>query len=101
MVIKVHDVFVVQCFVKLDFSVNLAEGKSSKKKTKKQKTKVRNCNSMQTGGNCAHRHRELRAYLLPLVRFGDARVWDDFGCINFAGGEVGHLVAFCKASLCE
>lgn len=41
MVIKVHNVFVVQCFVKLDFSVNLAEGKSSKKK---QKTKVRNCN---------------------------------------------------------
>lgn len=41
----------------------------------------------------------LRAYLLPLVRFGDARVWDDFGCINFAGGEVGHLVAFSKPSL--
>lgn len=34
MVIKVHDVLVVQCFVKLDFSVNLAEGKSSKKQKK-------------------------------------------------------------------
>lgn len=42
---------------------------------------------------------ELRAYLLPLVRFGDARMGDDFGCVNFAGGEVGHLVAFRKSSL--
>lgn len=26
-------------------------------------------------------------------------MWDDFGCINFAGGEVGHLIAFSKPSL--
>ncbi len=26
-------------------------------------------------------------------------MWDDFGCINFAGGEVGHLIAFGKPSL--
>lgn len=26
-------------------------------------------------------------------------MWDNFGCINFAGGEVGHLIAFGKASL--
>lgn len=24
---------------------------------------------------------------------------DDFGCVNFAGGEVGHLVAFGKPPL--
>lgn len=41
----------------------------------------------------------VRAYLLPLVRFGDACMWDDLGCVNFVGGEVGHLVAFCKTSL--
>lgn len=42
---------------------------------------------------------EPRAYLLSLVRFGDARMRDDFGCINFAGGEVSHLVAFSKPTL--
>lgn len=40
MVIEVHNVFVVQCFVKLDFSVNLAEGKS-RKKNQTHKTKGR------------------------------------------------------------
>lgn len=44
-------------------------------------------------------HQRAPAYLFPLVRFGDARVRDDFGCVNFAGGEVGHLVAFSEASL--
>lgn len=24
---------------------------------------------------------------------------DDFGCVNFAGGEVGHLITFSKSSL--
>lgn len=42
---------------------------------------------------------ELHTYLLPLVRLGDARVGDDFGRINFAGGEVGHLIALRKPSL--
>lgn len=41
-----------------------------------------------------------RFYLLALVRLGDARVRDDFGRVNFAGGEVGHLVALCETSLC-
>lgn len=45
MVIKVHNVFVVQCFVKLDFSVNLAEGKSSKE-NKGQKLQL-NANGWQ------------------------------------------------------
>lgn len=40
-----------------------------------------------------------RAYLLALVRFGDARVRDDFGRVNFARGQVGHLVALGEASL--
>lgn len=40
-----------------------------------------------------------RAYLLPLMRFGDARVRDDLSGVNFARGEVRHLVAFGKASL--
>lgn len=26
-------------------------------------------------------------------------MWDNLGCVNFVGGEVGHLVAFCKTSL--
>lgn len=26
-------------------------------------------------------------------------MWDNLGCVNFIGGEVGHLVAFCKTSL--
>lgn len=45
------------------------------------------------------RPRLMRAYLLPLVRLGDPRMWDYLGCVNFVGGEVGHLVAFCKTSL--
>lgn len=26
-------------------------------------------------------------------------MWDNLGCVNFIGGEVGHLVAFCETSL--
>lgn len=54
--------------------------------------------NIQVEHHCAQGS-ELRAYLFPLVRFGDARMRDDFGCVNFAGGEVGHLITFSKSSL--
>lgn len=94
MVIKVDNVSVVQSSVQLNFPVNLGGKKTG-----------HNCDYGQScvisSGNhnrCAKTQR-LRANLLPLVRFGDARMWDDLGCVNFAGGEVGHLVAFSKAPL--
>lgn len=90
MVIKVHNVFVMQYSVQLDLSVNL-EGTD---------TKHHNCHSRFFFSMVDQRRpRLLRAYLLPLVRFGDACMWDNLGCVNFIGGEVGHLVAFCKTSL--
>lgn len=89
MMVKVHNVSVTERLVQLDFSVNLTQ---SIKVTINQTgplhvdVEVQSCST--TG-----------AYLLPLVRFGNARVWDDFSCVNFAGGQVCHLIAFGKSSL--
>lgn len=80
----------MQYSVQLDLSVNLAG----------TNIKCHNCYSGYFFSTVDQRWpRLLRAYLLPLVRFGDACMWDNLGCVNFIGGEVGHLVAFCKTSL--
>lgn len=55
---------------------------------------------MEVAARGGDEERAARLYLLALVRLGDARVRDDFGRVNFAGGEVGHLVALCETSLC-
>lgn len=95
MVIKVHDVLVVQRSVQLDFSVNLAEGEN------KISNELNNvfCLFLKQDSRLWLKV-AARVYLLALVRLGDARVRDDFGRVNFAGGQVGHLVALCETSLC-
>lgn len=90
-----HYVLMVQYSVQLDFSVNLAGGTHEMVTIEFEGNCVTSDVQCQ---QCAQAPR-LRAYLLALVRLGDARVRDDFGCVNFAGGEVGHLVAFSEASL--
>lgn len=35
------------------------------------------------------------------MRLGYARMWDNLRCVNFAGGEVCHLITFSKSSLDE
>lgn len=73
--------------------------KQQQRKNKQKSHKTATLN----GSGCARRGRGERAarfYLLALVRLGDARVRDDLGRVNFAGGEVGHLVALCETSLC-
>lgn len=97
--IKVHDVFVVQRSVQLDFPVNLAGNNNKQRKNKQKSHQTATLN----GSGCARRGRGESCalfYLLALVRLGDARVRDDLGRVNFAGGEVGHLVALCETSLC-
>lgn len=81
--------------MQLNLSIDLTEREGkSKPVTHLKLYTVRQVFLVSAGALCA-----LSAYLLPLVRFGDPRVWDDFGRINFASGEVGHLVAFSKTSL--
>lgn len=40
-----------------------------------------------------------RSYLFSLVRFGYARVGNNFRCVNFTRGQVGHLIALGETSL--
>lgn len=92
MVIKVHDVFVVQRSVQLDFSVDLREGGERQRGEGVFVNRDFFRESDRAGG-------ARSTHLLALVRLGDARVRDDFGRVNFAGGEVGHLVALGETSL--
>lgn len=86
MVVEVNDVFVMQGSVQFDFSVNLSKGCKLNKQFKQcRQTKM--YDSMKA------------SYLFPLVRFGNTRVWNDFGCIHFARAQICKFIAFGKTAL--